>query len=55
MSFVRVQIVKVNGVALVGHALFEAISGPDVPGASVSLTVRQAHTVNLLIYDSSRY
>lgn len=45
MSFVRVQIVKVNGVAVVGQALFEAISDPDVPGASVLLMVRQAHTV----------
>lgn len=48
MSYVRVQIVKVNGVALVGHALFEEISGPDVPGTSVLLTIRQAHTVNFV-------
>ena len=47
LSFVRVQIVKVNGVAVVGQALFEAISDPDVPGASVLLTVREAHTVTL--------
>ena len=35
---------KVNGVALLGQALFEAISEPDVPGSSVQMTVRQAHT-----------
>lgn len=35
---------KVNGVAHVGQALFEAMSDPDVPGSSVQLTVRQAHT-----------